>query len=208
MKYLRPLVAWFEGFENESDFEKLVNHFRPIIHLVLLVWKSSAYYNTPARLVVLMRQICNTLIRHATDYLNGDTIFELLEAGETHQAVKILQNTLRVFGKFKSTYFDYKAKANVECPDNPWRIQNNAIFVRLDGFLERCHDILDLAQTILQFSKLSKIEVGGTKGKTLTTSVAQIHFDFTQAVDNVRSVGKGILDLENKKFDDAFYEFR
>lgn len=208
VKYLRPLLAWFEGFENETDFEKLVNHFRPIIHLVLLVWKSSAYYNTPARLVVLMREICNTLIRQASDYLNGDTIFELLEAGETVQAVKILQNTLRIFGKFKSTYFDYKAKANVECPDNPWRVQNNAIFVRLDGFLERCHDILDLAQTILQFQKLAKIEVGGTKGKTLTTSVAQIYFDFTQAVENVRSVGKGILDLENKKFDDAFYEFR
>ena len=208
VKYLRPLVAWFEGFENESDFERLTNHFRPIIHLVLLVWKSSAYYNTPARLVVLMREVCNTLIRQASDYLNGDTIFELLEAGETLQAVKILQTTLRVFGKFKSTYFDYKAKANVECPDNPWRVQNNAIFVRLDRFLERCHDILDLAQTILQFSKLAKIEVGGTKGKILTTSVAQIHFDFTQAVENVRAVGKGILDLENKKFDDAFYEFR
>lgn len=208
VKYLRPLVPWFEGFERETDFERLVYHFRPIIHLVLLVWKSSAYYNTPSRLVVLMREICNTVIRHAIEYLNGDTIFDLIEAGETQQAVKVLQTTLRVFGKFKSTYFDYKAKANVECPDNPWRVQNNAVFVRLDAFLERCHDILDLAQTILQSSKLAKIEVGGTKGKTLTTSVAQVYFDFQQAVEAVKGVGKGILDLDNKKFDDAFYEFR
>ncbi len=65
-----------------------------------------------------------------------------------------------VIGHFKSTYFDYKAKANAECPRNPWKIQNSAVFVRLDAFLERCHDVLDLTLTIQQFSKLDKAEVG------------------------------------------------
>jgi len=208
VKYLKPLVSWFHGMENETDFEKLSNHFRPIMHLILLVWKSSAYYNTTSRLVILMREICNTIIRQARTYLNGDAIFELIEAGETNTAIKMLQACLRVFGKLKSTYFDYKTKASAECAENPWRVQNNAVFVRLDSFLERCHDILDFAQTILQFSKLQKIEVGGTKGKTLSTSVTQIYFDFIQAIEMVRSVGKGILDLDNKNFDDAFYDFR
>ena len=208
VKYLRPLVAWFNGLENETDFERLVNHFRPIMHLVLLVWKSSSYYNTTSRLVILMREICNTIIRQASTFVNGDSIFELIEAGETVTAVKMLQTLLRVLGRFKSTYFDYKTKSSQECPENPWRVQNNAVFIRLDSFLERCHDILDLAQTILQFTKLAKVEVGGTKGKTLSTSVAQIYFDFVQAIENVKSVGKGILDLENKEFDDAFYDFR
>lgn len=81
-------------------------------------------------------------------------------------------------GAFKSVYFEYKARANDECPSKPWRIQNNALFMRLDSFLERCHDILDLTQTIVQFSKLARIDIGGTKGKTLTTSVSQIHNDF------------------------------
>jgi dynein heavy chain len=43
--------------------------------------------------------------------------------------------------------------------------------VRLDSFLERCIDILHLSETIVQFNKLERIEVGGTKGKTLTESV-------------------------------------
>ena len=43
---------------------------------------------------------------------------------------------------------------------------------------------------------------------TLTTSVAQLHSDFLQVIDNIRSVGKGILNLENKEFDHSFYEFR
>eukprot|EP00981_Chlorochromonas_danica_P014353 scaffold7822_cov179-Ochromonas_danica.AAC.14 len=208
IKYLKPLIPWFNDLESEPDFENLVNHFPPIIHLILLVWKSSAYYNTPARLVILMREICNTLIRQAVAYLNGDAIFELVEAGETATAVRMLKTVLKVFGRFKTVYFEYKLRASVECPDNPWSVQNNAVFVRLDMFLERCHDILDFGQTIVMFSKLAKIEVGGTKGKTLTTSVAQIYADFNQAIDAIRAVGKGILDLGNKKFEEAFYEFR
>lgn len=58
----------------------------------------------------------------------------------------------------------------------------NALFVRLDSFLERCHDILHLTDTIVQFNKLERIELGGTKGKTLTESVAQIYQEFDAAV--------------------------
>ena len=35
----------------------------------------------------------------------------------------------------------------------------------VDAFLERCHGVLDFAQTVVQFTKLGRIEVGGTKGK-------------------------------------------
>ena len=72
--------------------------------------------------------------------------------------------------------------SNPTCAPTPWRFQNSALFARLDSFLERCHDILDLTQTVLQFNKLERVEVGGTKGKTLTTSVRQIYADFLQAV--------------------------
>ncbi|RHY34017.1 hypothetical protein DYB32_001198 [Aphanomyces invadans] len=91
--------------------------------------------------------------------MNGRQLFDLIDADDTLKALDGLRTTLRVCATFKATYFDYKAKANVECPQNQWRIQNNALFVRLDAFLERCHDVLELTQTIVQFGKLSKIEV-------------------------------------------------
>ena len=91
---------------------------------------------------------------------------------------------------------------------NPWKMQNNALFMRLDTFLERCHDILDLTQTIVQFSKLAKIEVGGTKGKLLTASIKQIYEDFLQAVAKFKAVPYDIMDVGAKNFDDDFYDFR
>ena len=136
MKYLRTLEEWFEKLNGEDQFPRLLNLFKPMLHIILLIWKNSKHYNTPARLVVLMREICNSLINQACNYVSGETIFAFIEAEETEKAVDQLKTTLRVCGAFKSTYFDYKATANAECPANPWRIQNNALFMRLDSFLE------------------------------------------------------------------------
>ena len=116
--------------------------------------------------------------------------------------------TLKVCGTFKSVYFDYKSRANNEVPTNPWRLQNTALFPRLDSFLERCHDLLDLCKTIVQFQKLERIEIGGNKGRTLSASVGQIYADFTQVLDNFVKVPYDVLDVEIKQFDDDFYVFR
>eukprot|EP00898_Chlorokybus_atmophyticus_P007698 jgi/Chlat1/792/Chrsp104S01257 len=215
LQFLKPLRKYFERLNSpDADFLQLAEMFKPIMHLLLLVWKHSKYYNTAARLVILMREICNDLIAAACRFVNsgggggggngGSDIFR----GEPAEAVDKLKATLKICGTFKSHYFDYKAKTAVETPENPWRFQNSALFARLDSFLERCHDILDLAQTVVQFGKLEKIEIGGTKGKTLTTSVRQIYADFLGAVQRFGSVAYNIMDVENKRFDDDFYEFR
>ena len=207
-KYLRTLEVWFASLNGEDDFPKTMELFKPVLHIILLIWKNSKHYNTPNRLVVLMREICNSLIAQATKYVSGEQIFAMIENKEAGNAVTMLKTTLHVCGTFKSTYTDYKTTANAECPMNPWKMQNNALFMRLDSFLERCHDILDLTQTIVQFSKLANIEVGGTKGSTLTSSIKQIYDDFLNTVAKFKAVPYDIMDVGAKAFDDDFYEFR
>jgi dynein heavy chain len=209
VKFLRTLETWFQQLNDPGgDFRALTDLCKPIMHIVLLIWKNSKFYNTPARLVVLMREMCNALIKQACNFVSGKQIFELLGDDQAHVAVEQLKTTLVVCSTFKGTYFDYKATANAECPNNPWRVQNLALFMRLDSFLERCHDILDLCQTIVQFTKLSKIEIGGTKGKNLTATVKQIYGDFELAVARFSSVDYDIMEVNVKQFDDDFYEFR
>ena len=174
VKFLSPLAKYFDKLNMADDFQMLVELFKPIMHTLMLVWKHSKYYNTAARLVVLMREICNDIIMQACKFVEGGTIFE----GLPQEAVDKLRTTIRVCGSFKSYYFEYKKQTEEECPENPWRFQNSALFARLDAFLERCHDIQDLSQTMLQFGKLEKVEIGGTKGRALTASVRQIFSDF------------------------------
>eukprot|EP00762_Andalucia_godoyi_P000343 ANDGO_03199.mRNA.1 Dynein beta chain len=208
LSFLAPLKIWFEKISTESseriEFPELHTSFRKMIHLLYLVWKHSKYYNTPTRLVVVIREIANAIIANAREYVNTEEVFKV----EAAEAVERLKLTLKVCGSFKDCYFDYKTRVSNEIPNNPWRIQHTALFSRLDNFLERCHDILDLLETVVQFSKLEKIEIGGTKGKTLSQSVEQIHHDFQQAFEKFQHVPYDLLDVESKQFDDDFYEFR
>ena len=208
IKYLRTLEDWFYKLNHEDDYPKMIELFKPLLHIILLIWKNSKHYNTPSRLVVLIREISNSIIIQATKYLSGETIFIMIESDEANNVVIMLKTILNVCNSFKTIYNEYKATANAECPANPWKIQNNALFLRLDSFLERCHDLLEMTQSILSFSKLSKIEIGGTKGKTLTSSVKQIHDDFLLSIAKFKVVEYDLMDVSVKTFDEDYYLFR
>ena len=89
---------------------------------------------------------------------------------EPQEAVDKLRLTARVLTAFKSYYFDNKARTLEETPNNPWKFQNSALFGRLDAFLDRCNDVLNLSQSALQFHKLERVEIGGTKVRSVARS--------------------------------------
>jgi len=170
---------------------------------ILLIWNYSQNYNTPSRLVVLIRQICNAIIKSARNFINGERIIASIKDGEPHEPHNKLQLALDVCSKFKDAYFEYKAKSK-----NQWKITSNALFVRLDSFSERCQDIMHFTGTIVQFNKLSKIEIGNTKGKILSDSILIIFDEFNEAVNKFMEVEYDILDIEIREFDDDFFKFR
>ena len=57
-----------------DEFEDLTKTFVLLMHNIMLVWKHSESYATPARLVVLMREISNDLIRQAEKFLEPEQI--------------------------------------------------------------------------------------------------------------------------------------
>jgi dynein heavy chain len=173
------------------------------MHTILLIWNYSEHYNTPSRLVVLIREICNAIIKACCGKINGEEIFGFIQGGEFSEARDKLQLCIDVCYKFKDAYFDYKAQSK-----NQWKITTNALFVRLDSFLERCQDIVHFVQTIIQFNKINKIEIGNTKGRTLTASVVAILEEFTKTNDEFMQVKYDIMDIEQRQFDDDFYKFR
>mmetsp|Transcript_20734 Transcript_20734/g.31854 ORF Transcript_20734/g.31854 Transcript_20734/m.31854 type:complete len:291 (+) Transcript_20734:897-1769(+) len=173
------------------------------MHTILLIWTYSQHYNTPSRLVVLIREICNAIINRCRNAIDGQKIFVHIKADEPKEAHDKLMLALDVCSKFKDAYFEYKAKAK-----NQWKITTNALFVRLDSFSERCQDIMHLTSTIMQFSKLQKIDIGNTKGKTLSATVLQVFSEFQQAVDEFTTVEYDIMDIEQRQFDDDFFKFR
>jgi dynein heavy chain, axonemal len=175
VKFLKPLRKYLEKLNMMDEFQALAELFKPIMHLIMLIWKHSKYYNNAARFVTLMREICNDLIMQVRDplvprgashpteglvprisqackFIPGP---ELIQMDPT-EAVDKLRLTLRSFTAFKSYYFEYRTLSSTETPDNPWKFQNAVLFGRLDAFIERCHDMLEMQTTCLQFNKLER----------------------------------------------------
>ena len=202
--YLNTMGGLFDQLSVSDDFVALREIFRSMMHGILLIWKNSVHFNTPARLVVLFRMISNDLIRQAAKFCDGLTIFEV----EPQDAVDRVKQAIELCMKFQKDYMEYKNKANIECKQNPWRVQMPALFGRLDTFLERCSDMQDLVETILQFNRLDKVEIGGTKGKTLTDSVLQVFNDFLVSVKKFEEVTYDVFDVEEKQFEEDYYHFR
>jgi dynein heavy chain len=84
----------------------------------------------------------------ACKYIPGAELLQM----DPNEACDKLRTALKVLGSFKSHYFAYKAVSAAECPSSPWRFQNSIIFGRLDTFLERCADMMELQSTCLQVS--------------------------------------------------------
>ena len=202
--YLKPANRFFRLLLTE-DFLAVNCHFRPIMHITLLVWTTSRFYNTPSRLVVLIRELCNDVIKQACNFMEQD---ETMWHVEPSAAVTKLRRIIAQVLDFKEAYFLYRHKSNKVCPEIPWNFQSSALFGRLDSFLERCHDVLDLVQTLTQFTTLEHIEIGGTKGKTLTSSVHQIFFDFQQCVLVFQEQESEIMNIDSKRFEEYFHTFR
>ena len=57
------------------------------MHTIGLIWTYSENYNTPARLLVLIREICNAIIKQCRNLVDGPKVFEEIKnesAGEAH----------------------------------------------------------------------------------------------------------------------------
>eukprot|EP01022_Parablepharisma_sp_SALTPOND_P010884 TRINITY_DN144_c0_g3_i1.p1 TRINITY_DN144_c0_g3~~TRINITY_DN144_c0_g3_i1.p1 ORF type:complete len:4665 (-),score=723.90 TRINITY_DN144_c0_g3_i1:29991-43985(-) len=202
--YLQTLAGLFEELVGDSvDFPKLPELFQPIMHIVHLIWEHSTHYNTTPRLVVLIREICNAIISKSKKFVDGSMVFAMVTSGENEEAHSKLLVTYEVCTKFKSAYYEYKSKAKT-----PWTVTTNAVFYRLDSFMDRCQDLMQFISTIIQFTKFSKVELGGTKGEALLASRKQIDDEFKNVVEDFKKVTFDILDTNVKEFDEEFLKFR
>jgi len=143
-KFLQTLEKYFYKLADTSlELTEVAEYFVPIMHTILLIWTYSQHYNTPARLLVLIREICNAIIFQCRQQVDSDKIFGSIKNEDPGDAHSKLMMCMDFCAKFKEAYYDHKAQSK-----NAWKITPSALFVRLDAFIERCQDIMQLTQTI------------------------------------------------------------
>uniref|UniRef100_A0A3B3WIF6 Dynein heavy chain tail domain-containing protein n=1 Tax=Poecilia mexicana TaxID=48701 RepID=A0A3B3WIF6_9TELE len=175
--YLRPLRRQISNLE-ERSFPQVEPLLPPLFHTLCLIWSHSEYYCTPQRMVVLLQEFCNLIIEKAFAYLIPEELFKM-ELEEGMERVRISVSVLRSFKKLFHVYRQqipayYKHEKDIKL----WDFPATLVFKRSDCILERLLMIEDIFATALDFLKLEKVELGGSRGKILSEMVFSMSEEF------------------------------
>ncbi|XP_035728185.1 dynein beta chain, ciliary-like [Vespa mandarinia] len=193
--YLMPLEKCFKAIE-ETDFSETKPLMAVLIHSLGLTWAHSKYYQSSSKLIIMLRQICNLLIQEAQKFLDPTSIFQS-DVDEALQRVQISQDILEEFKR------QFEARRNIPGmkPEAlPWSFTSGVVFIRLDAFLKRLADIEWLFYTVLEFSKLEKIEIGGILGRSLSNRIIGIFKEFQQLFLSFTVRANDVLEPDDETF--------
>ncbi|KAG8446024.1 hypothetical protein GDO86_013774 [Hymenochirus boettgeri] len=204
--HLKPLQRHFEDLEN-VEFNEAKPAISCLLHVICLVWSRSKYYNTPARIIVLMQEVCNLFIQQARSYLNPEDLLK----GEVEESLNQVQGALSILHFLVSTFEEkrenlknyYKNENEVKT----WDFPSIMVFSRLNVFIRRLESIENLLLTALDMMKLEKIVFAGVKGNILGQTVLNMYEEFQELYKVFSDRSDDCLDIENKEFQHDISEF-
>uniref|UniRef100_A0A3Q3WEJ7 Dynein heavy chain tail domain-containing protein n=1 Tax=Mola mola TaxID=94237 RepID=A0A3Q3WEJ7_MOLML len=175
--FLCPLRRLISNFE-ERSFPKVDALLPALFHTLCLIWSHSQYYCSPQHMVVLLQEFCNLIIEKAFAYLIPEELFKM----ELEEGVERVHITISVLRTFKQLFHTHLQKIPTYFRHTqtirPWDFPATVVFQRSDRIMERLLMIEELFASALDFLKLEKIELGGSRGKVLSEMVFSMSEEF------------------------------
>ncbi|KAG9277586.1 dynein heavy chain 11, axonemal-like [Astyanax mexicanus] len=200
--YLKPLRKLIVAFE-ERSFTDLEPLLPALFHTLALIWTHSRFYCCPPRIVTLLTEFCNLLIDKAMVFLIPEELFKM----ELEEGVERVQRAVQVFRAFKRTFQQYRDRLSPAGPYSspgrfvkPWDFPSYLIFQRIDHMMERLLMIEELFASTLDFLKLERVELGGSRGKILSEMVYSMNDEFHDSWRILRESKYDPLDYSKKEF--------
>ncbi|XP_039545600.1 dynein heavy chain 11, axonemal [Pimephales promelas] len=200
--HLRTLRRPIAAFEERSftDLEPLIP---ALFHTLALIWTHSHFYCHPPRIVTLLTEFCNLLIDKASVYLIPEELFKM----ELEEGMDRVRKAIQVFWTFKRSFQQHRDKLTPTGPYGrpglavkPWDFPSELVFHRTDCIMERLRMIEELFASALDFLKLERIELGGSRGKILSDMVYSMNDEFMDSWRTLRESKYDPLDYNNKEF--------
>lgn len=167
----------------------------------------------------------------AKRFLDPSSIFHT-DIDEAMQRLTLCIQTLR---HFRSLFDEYKESLETffdaaKRPPIYWTFHPNAVFERFNAFLDRLNTIqwypLSICEytwriqglpqillfrffcTVIEFLKLEKVEIGGLKGRQLSSKITSIYVEFNHYFTAFASKTYDVLDPDDPTFNKDFEIFQ
>ncbi|KAF4519850.1 hypothetical protein B566_EDAN005192, partial [Ephemera danica] len=205
--HLKPLQRHLTALEDVADFAEAGPLLRPLMHTVCLVWAHSRYYCHSSKLIVLLRQICNLIIQQAKRYLDPSSIFQ----SDVDEAKQRIQLSISILLQFRNIFDSCRENLGYFFKEREpvlWNFHPKMVFERYQAFLDRLQIVESFFDTVLEFLKLEKVEIGGLKGRVLSAKITHVFRDFNEHFAVFACKTYDALDPEDEAFIEDYSAFQ
>ncbi|XP_071325394.1 dynein axonemal heavy chain 11 isoform X2 [Trachinotus anak] len=201
--HLQPLHAHLSQLEKEG-FPHLETFIPALFHMLFLIWTNCQSYQRPARIVVLLQELCNLLIEQASTYLSAD----LLLREDPVESLQMVKRVIQVFRCFRDSYQTQRERLANHVKHAPWDFPSAMIFARFNQFLNRMLQLEGLFDIMLDFQRMEKLEFGGLKGKLYSEHAAHMYREFTNHCQVLKHSENSPFDLNSQDFEKDYKDFK
>ncbi|NXA28829.1 DYH17 protein, partial [Ibidorhyncha struthersii] len=227
--HLQPLRLLLEEME-QADYSQLQPYVDRALCTVRLLCAHCQHYSSPARVIVVLQEICNLLIEMTRNFLSPEDVMKGLQ-GETKETLEGIRLSISTIEKVFQSYGTYcsdlmpmllpphlrSLTAPLRFQEEPqlWEFPPSLIFRRMDSFLHRLKTIemmvcvrQELYQTAIEFLKLEKAELGGVRGNILGSQVFHIYEEVSELSKSFADCKYDPLDPAEEQLNKDFAEFQ
>ena len=137
---LKPLSSQFESLET-TEFDELKSLFDPMFHMICLLWAHSKHYCRPARIIVLLQELNNLMIKRATEFLEPLDLFK----GEPEESLEKIKVCYGIIEAYQKSYLTHRNKVKEYfkngLPAREWEFAPKLVLARFDKFMDKLGNI-------------------------------------------------------------------
>ncbi|KAM9836557.1 LOW QUALITY PROTEIN: dynein axonemal heavy chain 2 [Aulostomus maculatus] len=207
LSYLSKLVGPCEELV-QLKINQVAPKLGHIISLIRIIWVNSLHYNTSERIIGLFRKMSNQIIHLSIQSISLDRLFE----GHIISSKQNLTDCIQCCLAWKDSYLHASQIHHKHSPKG-WVLDQSSIFILVDSYIQRFKDLLEVCDCQHQFARWEDGQqralpcFSGCQGPEFTCSLLKIEDTFRHGLQKLRSVGKGILDVENTTWCNEFNRF-
>ncbi|KAJ3597932.1 hypothetical protein NHX12_001448 [Muraenolepis orangiensis] len=196
--HLRPLSSRLSHLE-KADFPHTEPFLPALFHTLALIWTHCRSYRRPARMVVLLQEICNLMIQQASDYLSGRNLL----SEDIDEGLKRVKVVAKVLTSFRQSYDTQREALSGLAP---WDFPAPLVFTCFNHFHNRVLQLEDFFEVILDFQRLEKLEFGGLRGNVYGHQAAQVHRELTHVCTVLKQ--RQYNPLDSQDFEKDYNDFK
>lgn len=201
---LHPLSTFIDQLETVSgEIETLPQSFEPVFHLLYLMFKKTEWYRSPRPLCNLLCRVTHFFTNQFINAIDGTSLL----SGDPAESLDHMKHCQQCLERFNRSYIIFKERILQEAGSS-FTLNNQAVMPSFITLCKRMELIKPIVQTIIEYNRFDKTEVGGIHGNRLSLDFQNVLKSFQDTESNLTGMEENLLTVDDEFFDKKIKEIQ